>query len=109
MDRKEDALRGHRLEAARSWAHQWRAAAVTFTQHYCRWPGCVRQVSTRIWGCRSHWYKLPLEHQRRILRAYMGGQETRGTASPEYIAADKAARSWAETTEARRKIQSADP
>lgn len=62
--------------------------------HWCHWPGCREQVPPKLWGCRGHWFSLPLSIRVRITRAYVPGQEISKTPSAEYIAAAKAAQDW---------------
>lgn len=62
--------------------------------HGCHWPGCTRQVPPAMWGCKSHWFKLPAAIRSRIWRAYRVGQEQDGRPSAEYVAAARAAQDW---------------
>lgn len=62
--------------------------------HTCHWPGCDRRVPPAKWGCRSHWYQLPLAHRLRISAAYVPGQEITKTPSRAYIEAARAAQEW---------------
>lgn len=62
--------------------------------HFCHWPDCREQVPPKLWGCRAHWYALPLLIRRAIFQAYRPGQEVDKRPSPEYIAAAKAAQEW---------------
>lgn len=62
--------------------------------HTCHWPGCDRRVPPAKWGCRPHWYLLPLEHRQRILAAYVPGQEVTKTPSRAYIEAAREAQEW---------------
>lgn len=63
-------------------------------RHFCHWPGCERAVKPAMWGCKTHWYKLPPAIRRRIWQAYRPGQEITKTPSPEYLAAVREARAW---------------
>jgi len=27
--------------------------------HHCHWPGCIREVPPKMWGCSTHWFRLP--------------------------------------------------
>jgi hypothetical protein len=35
----------------------------------CRHPGCDRAASQAGWGCKPHWFKLPLDLRNRLYRA----------------------------------------
>lgn len=63
-------------------------------RHHCHWPGCPQQVPPAIWGCKAHWYMLPLTIRTQIWRAYQPGQEVNGTPSRAYIDAARAAQDW---------------
>jgi hypothetical protein len=65
--------------------------------HTCHWTGCTRQVPPAMWGCKTHWYKLPLAIRRRIWRCYQPGQEVTQTPSREYIDAAREAEAWIAT------------
>ncbi|CAB3758520.1 hypothetical protein [Paraburkholderia humisilvae] len=41
--------------------------------HRCLWPGCERNVSASMWGCRTHWFALPARLRSRIGHAYRDG------------------------------------
>ena len=64
------------------------------TQHTCHWPGCDQRVPPAMWGCRRHWYQLPLRIRNRIWATYVPGQEITKTPSLAYIAAAKEAQEW---------------
>lgn len=61
--------------------------------HGCGWPGCKMRVPAHLWGCRSHWFRLPELLRRAISRAYVAGQSV-STWSPEYQAAHEAVDQW---------------
>ncbi len=61
--------------------------------HRCPWPACNEHVGAHLWGCRRHWYRLPLEIRNRIYNAYRTGQNML-TASAEYHDAVEAADQW---------------
>jgi hypothetical protein len=46
------------------------------------------------WGCRPHWYALPLELRSKIWAAYVPGQEVEGTPSAAYLAVADAVQVW---------------
>lgn len=62
--------------------------------HHCHWPGCPREVPPRLWGCKEHWYMLPWWLRRKVLKAYVPGQEITKTPSAEYIAVAKEVQKW---------------
>jgi len=63
------------------------------TTHRCSWPGCTEMVEPALWGCKSHWFKLPIKLRKELWRTYVPGQ-TASTASPEYVAAARAIQAW---------------
>jgi hypothetical protein len=62
--------------------------------HTCHWPGCDARVKPAMWGCKRHWFTLPLALRTRIWRAYRPGQETTKTPSAEYVAAAREVQAW---------------
>lgn len=78
-----------RIDNPTKHTHGWQARA-----HHCHWPGCARQVPPAMWGCRAHWYALPLNLRTAIWRSFEPGQERAGTPSREYLAAARAAQAW---------------
>ena len=63
--------------------------------HTCHWPGCPVEVPRAMWGCKRHWYRLPVRIRRRILATYQPGQESgRVKVSREYLNAALEARVW---------------
>jgi len=64
------------------------------TVHTCHWPGCTRRVPPARWGCRVHWFRLPLVLRNRIWATYVPGQEITKTPSAAYIEAARDAQRW---------------
>lgn len=64
------------------------------TVHTCHWPNCTQRVPPARWGCRKHWFALPLRLRNRIWATYVPGQETTKSPSAAYIAAAKEAQQW---------------
>jgi hypothetical protein len=64
--------------------------------HTCHWPGCDRQVSPAMWGCKPHWFQLPKNLRSLIWATYEIGQEVSMTPSPEYLAAARRVQEWIE-------------
>ena len=64
--------------------------------HTCHWPGCDLQVAPALWGCKRHWYMLPIHIRKRIWATYKIGQE-RGDArvSSAYVAVAREAEEFA--------------
>lgn len=64
--------------------------------HTCHWPGCRRQVPPAMWGCKFHWFKLPLHLRNLIWATYRIGQEIDMTPSREYLEAAEKVQTWIE-------------
>ena len=62
--------------------------------HHCHWPGCDKQVSPAMWGCKAHWFRLPRALRNKIWAAYQPGQEIDGTPSREYVEIALEVRAW---------------
>ena len=62
--------------------------------HHCHWPGCTRQVPPALWGCKPHWFLLPLAIRTAIWNAYRPGQEKDMTPSDAYVLAAEVAQDW---------------
>lgn len=67
---------------------------MTRQSHMCHWPGCRQAVPPRMWGCRTHWYRLPKELRDRIWETYRPGQEIDKNPSVEYIEAAREVQAW---------------
>lgn len=65
--------------------------------HTCHWPGCDQQVPPAMWGCRSHWFRLPKKLRNKIWLAYRAGQEITKTPSAQYVAAAREVQDWIAT------------
>ena len=52
------------------------------------------EVPASMWGCRTHWFKLPEKIRMNIWRHYNKGQEITKRPSMEYIVAANAAQDW---------------
>jgi hypothetical protein len=66
-------------------------------EHHCHWPDCDKQVPPAAWGCRAHWYRLPLALRNKIWATYRVGQEVTMTPSAAYIAVAREAQAWIKT------------
>lgn len=62
--------------------------------HTCHWPGCGNQVPPAMWGCKPHWYALPVKIRNDIWANYRVGQETDGRPSGGYMLAARRAQEW---------------
>jgi hypothetical protein len=63
-------------------------------KHHCHWPGCEKQVPPAMWGCSTHWFKLPAGLRRKVWATYRPGQEVAGTPSAAYVAVARAVQEW---------------
>lgn len=63
-------------------------------KHHCHYPGCPRDVPPAMWGCKEHWFMLPLRLRARIWATYSPGQEINKTPSAEYLAAANEVQAW---------------
>ena len=62
--------------------------------HGCHWPGCAKQVPPAMWGCSTHWFKLPTGLRAKVWRAYVPGQETTMTPSSAYLLVAHEVQEW---------------
>jgi hypothetical protein len=69
--------------------------------HVCHWPGCTSKVPPAMWGCRKHWYTLPIALRNKVWRAYSPGQELSKRPSPEYLAVAREVEAWIAEHQAR--------
>lgn len=65
-----------------------------FRPHHCHWPGCEKQVQPAMWGCKEHWFRLPIALRNRIWAAYRPGQEIDGNPSEQYLAVAAEVQRW---------------
>ncbi len=64
--------------------------------HTCHWPGCARNVPPAMWGCKTHWYKLPVALRNKVWRTYQPGQEISKRPSAEYVEVAREVQAWIE-------------
>lgn len=69
-------------------------------KHHCHWPNCTERVAPAVWGCRKHWYKLPMKLRNKIWAAFREGQEVSKTPSRRYIEAAREVQEWIKEHEA---------
>ena len=62
--------------------------------HTCHWPGCTKAVPPAMWGCKVHWFRLPLRLRQKIWATYRPGQEITKTPSVAYITVAKEVQEW---------------
>ena len=63
--------------------------------HTCHWPGCRAQVPPAMWGCKTHWFKLPKALRAKIWIEYRPGQEENLTlVSSEYLSVADEVERW---------------
>ncbi len=62
--------------------------------HHCHWPGCAKIVPPAMWGCKEHWFKLPLRLRSKLWVTYKPGQEVTKTPSAEYRAIAREVQEW---------------
>lgn len=49
-----------------------------------------------MWGCRTHWFKLPAALRAKVWRAYRPGQEISKTPSRDYVEVAREVQAWIE-------------
>lgn len=62
--------------------------------HRCHWPGCTKQVPPALWGCKTHWYRLPRHLRDLIWETYEPGQEVDLSPSAEYLDVADKVQAW---------------
>lgn len=62
--------------------------------HTCHWPGCTAEVPPAMWGCKTHWFRIPYRLRTQIWRTYVPGQEITKTPSDAYMDAAHAVQEW---------------
>jgi len=62
--------------------------------HKCHFPTCKIEVPPKMWGCKTHWYKLPKRLRDAIWATYVPGQEIRKDPSSEYLAVADEVQQW---------------
>jgi len=53
-------------------------SATQTRNHTCHWDGCDKQVPPAMWGCKEHWFMLPMSLRNKIWATYRVGQEAEG-------------------------------
>jgi hypothetical protein len=63
-------------------------------KHHCHWPGCGKEVPPAMWGCKTHWFRLPQRLRNKIWATYEIGQEVDMAPSREYLEAAEEVDHW---------------
>lgn len=63
-------------------------------RHHCHWPHCTEQVKPAVWGCRKHWYALPMALRNKIWATFRPGQEKNWTPSRDYVRVAREVQAW---------------
>lgn len=63
-------------------------------RHHCHWPGCDKAVPPAAWGCKKHWYMLPLALRNKVWAAYRPTQEDTKTPSRRYVEVAREVQEW---------------
>lgn len=61
--------------------------------------GCPRVVPPSMWGCTTHWFKLPKFLRDAVWRHYRPGQEITKTPSESYVTVARVVQLWCEVSE----------
>lgn len=62
--------------------------------HTCHWPGCDKAVPPAMWGCKAHWYRLPIALRNKVWATFRPGQEVSKRPSAEYVAVAREVQDW---------------
>jgi DNA-directed RNA polymerase subunit RPC12/RpoP len=62
--------------------------------HTCHWPDCAKEVHPKMWGCKTHWFRLPKELRDLIWATYRPGQEITKTPGRAYVNAAQKVQDW---------------
>lgn len=62
--------------------------------HECHWPGCRSQCPPAMWGCKTHWFRIPAHLRKRIWAAYEPGQEKTMSPSEDYLHVAQEVQEW---------------
>ena len=71
-----------------------RMSTPSLPPHKCHWPGCGLDVPPKYWGCRKHWFTLPIRLRNLIWSRYRVGQEVDKRPSPAYMEAAQMVQEW---------------
>lgn len=66
----------------------------TTFNHHCHWPGCKKSVPPAMWGCKTHWFKLPSKLRALIWATYEPGQEVSKDPSEAYLKIAREVQKW---------------
>lgn len=62
--------------------------------HHCHWPGCPVEVPPKLWGCKTHWFRLPRDLRVKIWATYVPGQEITKTPIQSYMQVANSVQVW---------------
>ena len=62
--------------------------------HHCHWPGCEKNVPPAMWGCKTHWFRLPKHLRDQVWATYRAGQEDTMTPSASYLHVARKVQEW---------------
>lgn len=65
-----------------------------FRNHHCHWPNCPVSVPPAMWGCKRHWFMLPVSLRNKIWDTYRPGQEIDLRPSKEYLDVAHEVQEW---------------
>jgi hypothetical protein len=68
-------------------------------KHTCHWTGCTREVPPSLWGCKAHWFRIPVALRAKIWATYRSGQEIDKRPSQAYLDAAKEVQEWIKTND----------
>lgn len=71
--------------------------------HECHWPGCGKQVPPAMWGCKTHWFKLPARLRAQVWSTYRPGQEIDMNPSEAYLKVAQKVQEWIATVQSSEK------
>jgi hypothetical protein len=62
--------------------------------HTCHWLGCEKKVPPALWGCKKHWYTLPIALRQKVWETFEPGQEISKDPSMKYFEVMKEVNEW---------------
>lgn len=88
------AAEGRGVSSIANKADYVRRAPQGDSRHGCHWTGCEKRVPPAMWGCRLHWFRLPLRLRNLIWQTYRPGQEISKDPSAAYLEAADQVQAW---------------
>nr|WP_316642851.1 hypothetical protein [uncultured Roseateles sp.] len=65
-------------------------------RHPCPWPGCTALAKASQWGCRLHWFTLPIRTRQAIHATRVPHQASHGHVSRSHVRVLGEAQAWIE-------------